>query len=177
MKFDQAVVAGWLERILGHEGGLSMWPDDPGNWTSGKVGEGERKGTKWGIAANTYPHLDIKNLTKEQAADIYIKDYLAKLEPESMQDGVVFQLLDFAINSGVDRAVVCLQRAVGAVEDGRMGPATVAAVKRYTEAEVVMRLLAARLEFMAGLSVWPTFGRGWCRRIAANLRYGGEDLP
>lgn len=52
-----------------------------------------------------------------------------------------------------------------------------AAVKRYTEAEVIMRLLAARLEFMTGLSVWPQFGKGWARRIAQNLRYGGGDLP
>jgi lysozyme family protein len=132
--------------------------------------------TKFGISRRSYPNLDIKNLTIEQAADIYIRDYLAPLKADKLPGSVTFQLLDFAINSGVDRAVVCLQRAVGAVEDGRMGPATVAAVKRYTEAEVIMRLLAERLEFMSGLSVWPTFGRCWCRRIAANLRYGAEDL-
>ena len=159
------IVSGWLTRITGHEGGYVNNPADPG---------GE---TKFGISRRSYPNLDIKNLTIEQASDIYIRDYLAPLKADKLPDSVTFQLLDFAINSGVDRAVVCLQRAVGAVEDGRMGPATVAAVKRYTEAEVIMRLLAARLEFMTGLSVWPTFGRGWCRRIAANLRYGGEDLP
>ena len=158
------IVSGWLTRIIGHEGGYTLGEGDPG---------GE---TKFGISRRAYPNLDIKNLTIEQAADIYIRDYLAPLKADKLPGSVTFQLLDFAINSGVDRAVVCLQRAVGAVEDGRMGPATIAAVKRYTEAEVIMRLLAARLEFMTGLSVWPTFGRGWCRRIAANLKFGGEDL-
>ena len=157
------IVAGWLTRILGHEGGHTLGKGDPG---------GE---TKFGISRRAYPNLDIKNLTIEQAADIYIRDYLAPLKADKLPDSVIFQLLDFAINSGVDRAVVCLQRAVGAVEDGRMGPATVAAVKRYTEAEVIMRLLAARLEFMTGLSVWPQFGKGWARRIAQNLRYGADD--
>jgi len=159
------IVAGWLTRILGHEGGYTLGEGDPG------------METKFGISRRSYPNLDIKNLTIEQAADIYIRDYLAPLKADKLPDSVTFQLLDFAINSGVDRAVVCLQRAVGAVEDGRMGPATVAAVKRYTEAEVIMRLLAERLEFMTGLSVWPQFGKGWARRIAQNLRYGGEDLP
>ena len=157
------IVSGWLTRILGHEGGYVDNPADPG---------GE---TRWGISKRSYPDLDIKTLTIDEAAAIYARDYLAPLRAAELPPSVTFQLLDFAINSGVDRAVVCLQRAVGAAEDGRMGPATVAAVKRYTAPEVVMRLLAERLEFMAGLSVWPQFGKGWVRRIAQNLRYGTED--
>ena len=158
------IVSGWLTRIIGIEGGYTLGKGDPG---------GE---TRFGVSKRAYPNLDIKNLTSEQAADIYIRDYLAPLKADELPDSVTFQLLDFAINSGVDRAVMCLQRAVGAVEDGRMGPATVAAVKRYTEAEVVMRLLAERLEFMTGLAVWPQFGKGWSRRIAQNLKYGAGDV-
>lgn len=158
------LVSFWLERILGHEGGYTRGDGDPG---------GE---TRWGVSKRSYPHLDIKNLTIEQAADIYLRDYLAPLEANQLPDSVAFQLLDFAINSGVDRAKVSLQRAVGVREDGDIGPATLAAVRRHTEAEVIMRLLAVRLEFMTGLSVWPQFGKGWARRIAQNLRYGAEDV-
>ena len=57
MNFEKA-----FERLIGHEGGYSTDRNDPGNWTGGKVGSGTFKGTKYGIAANTYPNLDIKNL-------------------------------------------------------------------------------------------------------------------
>ena len=52
--FDKA-----FDIIVGVEGGFSLDPNDPGNWTGGKRGVGELKGTRWGISAKSYPHLDI----------------------------------------------------------------------------------------------------------------------
>ena len=40
-------------RLIGHEGGYSADPKDPGNWTGGRPGVGKLLGTKYGIAANT----------------------------------------------------------------------------------------------------------------------------
>ena len=65
----------FVNSILPHEGGFTIDRNDPGNWTGGKVGKGKLKGTKYGIAANTYPKLDIKNLTVAQAEAIYKRDY------------------------------------------------------------------------------------------------------
>jgi lysozyme family protein len=39
-----------FELTVGHEGGYSNNPDDPGNWTGGDVGEGQLKGTKYGVS-------------------------------------------------------------------------------------------------------------------------------
>ena len=64
-----------FDRVIGHEGGFQADPKDRGNWTSGVVGQGELKGTKFGLAAMTYPHLDIKNLTVDQAKAIYFEDW------------------------------------------------------------------------------------------------------
>jgi len=58
--FDQAFAL-----VVGIEGGFSTDQNDPGNWTSGKVCIGEFKGTKYGISAASYPHLDIPNLTPD----------------------------------------------------------------------------------------------------------------
>jgi lysozyme family protein len=44
--FDKAMLP-----LIEHEGGFQNDPDDSGNWTGGKVGVGELKGTKWGICA------------------------------------------------------------------------------------------------------------------------------
>ncbi len=65
MTFDSACV-----RRIGHEGKFTDNPKDDGNWTGGKQGRGELKGTKYGIAAKSYPHLDIKNLTLDEATAI-----------------------------------------------------------------------------------------------------------
>jgi len=64
-----------FRRLIGHEGGYSKDKRDPGNWTGGKVGGvGILKGTKFGLAANTY-NLDIKNITLAQAKEIYQRDW------------------------------------------------------------------------------------------------------
>jgi len=50
-------------------------PEDDSNCAGSKQGRGELKGTKYGIAAKSYPHLDIKNLTLDQAKAIYMQDF------------------------------------------------------------------------------------------------------
>lgn len=170
-----ATVAQWLERILGHEGGYSIDSSDPGNWTGGEVGAGRLLGTKYGIAANTYPDLDIRRLTIEAAVEIYQRDFLTPLNADELEAGVAFQLLDFAINSGPRWAISALQVELGVKPDGRVGPITLGAIRARSGADLVMLLLARRLEFMTGLKNWPQHGKGWARRIADNLRYAAED--
>ena len=53
--------------VLGHEGGYTADPTDPGNWTGGAPGRGECRGTNWGISAASYPDLPIRALTPDQA--------------------------------------------------------------------------------------------------------------
>ena len=57
LTFDKA-----FDRLIGHEGEFTNDPKDRGNWTTGVIGRGQLKGTKFGISAMTYPHLDIINL-------------------------------------------------------------------------------------------------------------------
>lgn len=169
-KFDT-----FIRRILSHEGGYSTDRTDPGNWTGGRVGVGTLKGTKFGIAANTYPTLDIKNLTWETAAALYRRDFWDAAKAASLPPAVGFQLLDGAVNSGVRRATQWLQRAARVADDGIIGPASLAAIKAADPNDLVFRFLAERLEFMTGLVNWPNHGKGWARRIAANLRLAAED--
>ena len=162
-------------RLIGHEGGFSDDPKDPGNWTGGRPGVGKLLGTKYGIAANTYPDLDIKALTLEQAKAIYRRDWWDKIHADQLPGAVAFQLWDFAVNAGIARAVISLQRAVGVADDGKLGPRTLAAVNAMPVPDVLARFNAERLEFYASLSTWPTYGKGWARRVAGNLRYAAAD--
>ncbi|MCU4437482.1 secretion activator protein [Acinetobacter bereziniae] len=170
MNFDKA-----FERLIGHEGGFSTDRNDPGNWTGGKVGKGIFKGTKYGIAANTYPNLDIKNLTIEQAKAIYKKDWWDKLGADQLHPAIVFQLWDFAVNAGKSRAVKELQQAVGVPDDGIIGPKTIAAVNIKEVNDVLLLLASERLSFYTSLKTWTTYGKGWTNRVAENLKYAAQD--
>ncbi|SNT33891.1 Predicted Peptidoglycan domain-containing protein [Noviherbaspirillum humi] len=159
MSFDIAI-----NRLLKNEGGYVKHPEDPG---------GE---TNWGLSKRSYPTLDIKNLTRDQAVAIYRRDFWEKIHADELPDGVAFQALDFAVNSGIDTAVRYLQRALGVADDGHWGPVTAAAARTMNEPKVACRLLAERLDFMRRLRTWSTFGAGWAGRVADNLRFVAEDM-
>jgi lysozyme family protein len=165
----------FIERILSHEGNYSDDPKDPGNWTSGIVGIGELKGTKFGIAANSFPHLSIKDLTRSQAIMIYKDAFWLRARCILMPPMVGFQLLDGAVNSGIPQAIRWMQRAVGVADDGKIGEITVAAITAADPNDVAFKFLSYRLDYMTRLKNWPEAGRGWARRIAANLLYASAD--
>lgn len=151
----------YFERLIGHEGGYVNNPKDPG---------GE---TRFGISKRSYPHLDIKNLTLAEAKAIYRRDYWDRMHGDRLPAGLAFDVFDTAVNSGIGQSIRFLQRAVGVADDGVIGPLTLGAVQRRDAESVQARFNGERLEFMAKLSTWDTFGRGWARRIASNLKQVG----
>jgi lysozyme family protein len=151
-KFDRA-----FEILIGHEGGYVNHPSDPG---------GE---TKYGITKRTYPHLDIRNLTLDDAKAIYRADFWDKVRGDELPFRLGFNLFDGAVNSGPSRAIKWLQNAAGVAADGVFGPVTMAAVKR-PGVPIVARYNGERLAFLADLGTWDTFSEGWAKRVAKNLK-------
>ena len=166
-----------FDRVIGHEGRFQKIQGDRGNWTGGQVRVGVLKGTKFGISAMTYPDLDIENLTVEQAKDIYYRDWWVKLGMDKWKPALSYQMFDAAINHGMHNAGKMLQRAVATPDDGVIGPATRRAVDTMTLDDVLMCFLGERLDFMTYVGTWDTFGKGWARRIALNLKLAAEDTP
>jgi lysozyme family protein len=157
-----------MEEIFAHEGGLSMTPKDPGNWTGGKVGAGELRGTKYGIAAHAHPGVNIQALTKAEAREIYRRAYWQPIRGDDLRPGLDLVTMDPAVNSGVSRGVRWLQAGCGARQDGRMGPLTLSAANGAADpVAVIRRACAARMGFLRGLRTWGSFGRGWSRRVAS----------
>lgn len=153
MNFDTA-----FERLIGHEGGYVNHPSDPG---------GE---TNFGISKRSYPGEDIKGMTLARAKEIYRRDFWGPAGCDAVPPAIRFDLFDMAVNAGVRRAARTVQRAVGEVEDGIIGPRTLQALGSMPAARLIARFNGHRLEHMASLPTWPAFGRGWARRIAANLK-------
>ena len=62
------------------------------------------------------------------------------------------------------RAAKVLQRAVGAYEDGAVGPETLMAVTASQTHEIINRIAVHRDIYYRELKHFDTFGRGWIRR-------------
>lgn len=150
-------------RLMLHEGGYVNNPKDPG------------LATKYGISKRSYPQVNIEELTQEAAKAIYYRDFWTPLNGDKLFDGVGFQLFDMAVNSGIGNAIRTYQKALGVVDDGHFGPASLAAASAMSESDQIMRIVAERLKFMVKCSAWNTFSKGWVNRMAANLYYGAQD--
>lgn len=151
--FDQC-----FDKLISHEGGYVNDPRDPG---------GE---TQFGISKRAYPQLDIKALTLDAAKAIYKRDYWDRAQCDKLPPSVAYLLFDAAVNSGIGQAIRFLQRASGVADDGSIGPMTLAAVQRMDVETLAGRFLGQRLDFMTRLTTWDTFGKGWARRVADQLK-------
>lgn len=102
-----------LATIFGHEGGYQCLKNDSGNWTGGKVGKGELKGTKFGIAAASYPKVDIQSLTLDQAAKYYERDYWNPLQLGKIKSQwLATMIFDSAVNCGTGTAAILVARTI-----------------------------------------------------------------
>lgn len=140
-----------LQIVLTHEGGYSWNADDPG---------GE---TNFGISKRAYPHLDIKNLTAKEAADIYQTDYWDACHCDELNWPLNLYLFDSAVNQGVGKATTILQRTLRVKVDGAIGPETISAANATPS--IGTDFMAERALEYSRLSLFGVFGRGWMRRL------------
>ena len=153
MNFDQA-----FDILLKHEGGFSDHAADPGGKT--------RFGITEAVAREVGYRGDMRELPLDLAKRIYKDRYWDAVLAEELPEAIRYAVFDAAVNSGPSQAIRWLQRAVGVRDDGVIGPQTIAAVRAADPQALLRRMLSARLRFMTDLPAWPTFGRGWARRIA-----------
>lgn len=145
-----------VEFVLKHEGGYSNDSNDPG---------GE---TKFGISKRAYPNLDIKNLTRDKAIEIYKRDYWDKL-PDTLPAAIHCVLFDCAVNAGAGRAIRLLQSAIKVNPDSQWGRLSQSALNKFDENEVLLRFATERIMFYSALSTFSRFGKGWINRVVASL--------
>ena len=146
-----------IEVVLHHEGGYVHDPKDLG---------GE---TNFGIAKRFYPDVDIKNLTEDEAKEIYKEDYWVKNRVEELPEQLRHVFFDMCVNQGRGRAVKILQKAANAkgadlVVDGGLDPKTIDAVSNVE----LDRVRAYRIKYYADLVTrkpdLEKFYFGWFRR-------------
>jgi lysozyme family protein len=145
-----------------HEGGYSNDQNDAG---------GE---TKFGISKRSYPNLDIKNLTLEQAKGLYFRDFWMKSKCENIEDeSIATKFFDLAVHTGIPQAVKLIQRALRAagesvVEDGIIGSITLKAINKADPTDLLAALKsesAGYYRLIANLNPsQKRFIEGWLNR-------------
>ena len=159
-----------LETILHHEGGYVNHPEDPGGETN--LGVTKRVYQEWGGTK------DMKDLTFDDVAPIYKKNYWDKMKCDDLPSGLDLCVFDFGVNAGPGRAAKYLQTLIGTVADGGIGPNTLAKLKEYTDKtgvkETITNYQNKRQSYYESLSTFKTFGRGWTRRVEETTKLALE---
>ena len=150
-----------LETILHHEGGYVNHPKDPGGETN--LGVTKRVYEEWG------GKKDMRDLSVKDVAPIYKKNYWDRLKGDSLPDGLDLCVFDFGVNAGTGRSAKYLQKMIGTVADGGIGPNTLKKVDEYVDkhglSNTIEHFQEARHGYYERLKTFETFGRGWTRRV------------
>ena len=102
--------------------------------------------TKYGISKRSYPNLNIKGLTQENAKEIYRRDFWMRGRYDEIKaEKLAIKLFDLAVNVGTIQANKLIQRALRAVgktvaEDGMFGAITLAAVNQADAKQLLTAL-------------------------------------
>ncbi|MFC0284822.1 glycoside hydrolase family 108 protein [Camelimonas abortus] len=161
-----------LSAVLKHEGGYVNHPADPGGATNRgvtqRVYDAERK--RRGL-----PTRSVRQITDAELQAIYRQQYWEKIRGDDLPPGVDYVVFDGAVNSGVAQSAKWLQRALGVRVDGIIGNATIAACWDVKDHDALIAdICARRMAFLQALKTWPTFGKGWSRRVSDVLRTGQQ---
>ena len=150
-----------LEMILHHEGGYVNHPKDPGGETN--LGVTKRVYEEWGGTK------DMKDLTVEDVAPIYEKNYWGRMKCDNVPAGLDLCLFDFGVNAGTGRSAKFLQTMIDTTADGGIGPNTLSKLADYIDEngieDTIKNFQAERQKYYESLSTFDTFGKGWTRRV------------
>jgi len=155
-----------FDELMKLEGGFSDDADDPGGRTN------------YGISQKQYPSLDIAALTKDEAREIYRRDYWNPIRlDEVSNDFVAAEALEQSVHMGPTQAIKNIQTALnylgeGLTVDGVMGPNTLHAVNEWSAKDHVAFLKVLNgVQFTLYLGMveknpkLKKYARGWTRRL------------
>lgn len=157
--FDRAI-----EFIFQSEGGFTDDPHDSGG------------ATRYGISQRSHPGLNIKDLTREQAVELYKKEYWDRCRCSELPAQLALILMDAAVNQGPARAIGMLQRSLGVRPDSVVGPETISAAQRADLRPAIVDFIARRNFAYGQHPEFLRYGLGWCRRAAACHQITAEPL-
>lgn len=148
--------------------------------------------TKWGITLKSFEDFvrrpctpeDIKDIDETMARAFYKKKYIVAPNFLPLCEPLRTIVIDAAVHSGPTAASKWLQRAVGVLADGKVGPKTLAAVLHKDPLATAIRVIAQRQRLLSGLvskdpelrkarqhgyHLQAEFALGWTNRVTKLL--------
>ncbi|WP_339097237.1 glycosyl hydrolase 108 family protein [Pectobacterium brasiliense] len=157
--------------VLAKEGGYVNDPTDKGEETKFGISD-LRDGIRDGmtdIDGDKKPDVSIKDLTLEQASQIYYRDYWYPSYCNDWPDGISLIVFDSSVQHGVKKAIQLLQEAAGVTADGIVGPKTTAAVISADPEWLLTRYLLRRARYYSDIiksnSSQGKYLNGWFNRL------------
>ena len=110
--------------------------------------------TKWGITLKAWSEYigrdcteyDIKAITERQAREFYEEEYIRAPRFNLLPEPICSMVVDCGVNHGPRAASKWVQRAVGAKQDGVIGPKTVEAVVDSNYLTTYLKICAFRIK-------------------------------
>lgn len=147
--------------------------------------------TKYGITLATWRKVgydkngdgvlneeDVKLLTEEDFHCVFKENYWNACKADKIQDqSVANMLVDFAYNSGVNKAVKHLQLVLGITADGIIGNKTLYAINKSNGERLFKAFKKDRKAYLKRIAVGYQKGflKGWLRRLSY-ITYGNLKL-
>jgi len=160
-----------LSFIRAREGGYVNDPTDKGGETKYGISD-RRDGLADGntdVDGDGYPDTRIKDLTEEQAGQIYFRDYWYPSYCSEWPDGISLFVFDSAVQHGAKKAIQLLQDAVGVTADGIVGQKTRTAVASADAEWLLTRCFLRRSRYYADIiksnASQGKYLNGWFNRL------------
>jgi lysozyme family protein len=151
-----------LSETLRFEGGWSDNRRDPGGKTM--KGVTQRVYAAW-RSIHGLPLQSVRLISDDELVSLYVTQYWLPVRGDDLPSGIDAVVFDAAVNSGPVRAAKWLQAALGVTQDGHIGAVTLDTARKADAALMAAAVCARRLAWLKGLKTYPTFGRGWSRRV------------
>ena len=150
-----------LELVLRSEGGYVNNPKDPG----GETMRGVTKAAWSTWLKRTIMPGEMAKLTVADITPFYKALYWDKAYCNQLPAGVDYMAFDAAVNMGVGQSIRLLQRSLGCVADGVIGPNTMKAINEADTKTLIDKFSAQKEMFYRSLGTFAVFGKGWLRRV------------
>lgn len=171
----------FVDRMIGrYEGPYGWTKSDPGGPTKYGItcyDLAEYRGQRMTSMTTWAPIVQAMTLAEAEA--IFRTKYAAQIRFDDLPAGIDVTLMDYAVNSGVSRAILVARSLLGIQNHGAdINAADIAALHRVNAKTFIDSVDAERLRFMhaiRGGTAWAEFGRGWQARVD-DVRAYGEHL-
>ena len=132
-----------IVKTLAKEGGAKFTdvPNDKGG------------ATKFGISQAAYPTLDIRNLTEQQARDIYKRDYWDRVRGDDITSQLIAEnIFDTAVNMGVRTTSRLVQNMLEIdPADGVIGSASLGVINQQAEKDFMLKFTLIKIGYYASI--------------------------